>query len=85
MGIARFQEAKSGNFREGADSERKAFRETFGMTQTRREKPLRRLSGGRPMKDENGEMTPDEDSEAVEIPRGGRDIERQQKSRDSDD
>ncbi len=30
MGIARFQEAKSGNFREDADSERKAFQETFG-------------------------------------------------------
>lgn len=30
MGIARFQEAKSGNFREDADSERKASRETFG-------------------------------------------------------
>ena len=29
-GIARFQEAKSGNFREDAESERKAFRETFG-------------------------------------------------------
>lgn len=31
-GIARFQEAKSGNFREVADSGRKALRETFGMT-----------------------------------------------------
>lgn len=31
MGIARFQEAKSGNFREDAKSERKAFRETFGL------------------------------------------------------
>lgn len=30
-------------------------------------------------------MAPDEDSEAVEISRGSRDIERQQKSRDSDD
>lgn len=52
MGIARFQEAKSGNFREYAESERKAFRETFGMTQTRKGKPFRRLSGARPMKDE---------------------------------
>lgn len=34
------------------------------------------------MKDENGK-TPDEDREAVEIPRGCRDIERQQESRDS--
>ena len=31
MGIARFQEAKSGNFWNDADSERKAFRETFGL------------------------------------------------------
>lgn len=30
MRIARFQEAKSGNFREDAESERKASRETFG-------------------------------------------------------
>ncbi len=30
MGIVRFQEAKSGNFRADADSERKASRETFG-------------------------------------------------------
>ena len=30
MGIARFQEAKSGDFREDAESERKASRETFG-------------------------------------------------------
>ena len=30
MGIARFQEAKSGNFQEDAESERKAFQETFG-------------------------------------------------------
>lgn len=30
--IARFQEAKSGNFREDVESERKALRETFGMT-----------------------------------------------------
>lgn len=52
MGIARFQVAKSGNFREDADSERKAFRETFWRTLNRREKPLRRLSGARPMKDE---------------------------------
>lgn len=29
MRIARFQEAKSGNFREDAESERKASRETF--------------------------------------------------------
>ena len=36
------------------------------MTLTRREKPFRRLSGGRPMKDENGEMAPGEDLEAVE-------------------
>lgn len=75
MGIARFQEAKSGNFREGADPERKAFRETFGMMLTRREKPLGRLSGGRPMKDESGDMAPDEDREAVEISRGGRNRE----------
>ena len=33
---ARFQEAKSGIFRADADSERKAFQETFGRTQTRR-------------------------------------------------
>lgn len=52
MGIARFQEAKSGNFREDADSEMKAFQETFGRTLTRREKPFGRLSGARPMKDE---------------------------------
>ena len=83
-GIARFQEAKSGNFREGADSERKAFQVTFWRTQTRREKPLGRLSGGRPMKDESGDMAPDEDREAVEN-REAADIERQQKSRDSDD
>lgn len=49
MGIARFQEAKSGNFREHADSERKASRETFGRAT-----------------DESGEMSPDEDREAVE-------------------
>ena len=47
MGIARFQEAKSGNFREYAESERKAFQETFGSTLNRREKPLGKLSGGR--------------------------------------
>ena len=35
------------------------------------------------MKDENGEMAPDEDLEAVEISRDSRDIERQQISRDS--
>lgn len=52
MGIARFQEAKSGIFREYADSERKASQVTFGRTQTRREKLFRKLSGGRPMKDE---------------------------------
>ena len=73
-GIARFQKAKSGNFWNDADSERKASRETFGRAT-----------------DESGDMEPDEDREAVEIPRGrresrgGRDIERQQKSRDSDD
>ena len=66
MEIARFQEAKSGNFREDADSERKAFQVTFWSTLNRKEKPLGRLSGGRPMKDENGEMTPDEAREAVE-------------------
>lgn len=49
MGIARFQEAKSGNFREDAESERKASRETFGRAT-----------------DENGDMAPDEDREAVE-------------------
>lgn len=75
MGIARFQEAKSGNFRENADLERKALRETFGMTLNRREKPFRKLSGVSPMKDENGEMAPDEDSEAVEISRGSRNRE----------
>lgn len=52
MGIARFQEAKSGNFREDADPERKAFQVTFGSTLTRRKKPFRKLSGGRPMRDE---------------------------------
>ena len=46
-GIARFQEAKSGN-----------FRETFWRAT-----------------DENGEMAPDEDSEAVEISRGSRNRE----------
>lgn len=56
MGIARFQEAKSGNFREGADSERKAFRETFGMTLTWGGKPFGRFPGGRPMKDERLKM-----------------------------
>ena len=50
--IARFQVAKSGNFQEYADSERKDFRETFGSTLNRREKPLGKLSGGRPMRDE---------------------------------
>lgn len=57
MGIARFQVAKSGNFREDADSERKAFRETFGRTLNRREKPLGRLSGGRLMKVEIWRLT----------------------------
>lgn len=66
MGIARFQEAKSGNFRENADLERKALRETFGMTLTRRGKPFGRFPGGHPMKDENGDMAPDEDRGAVE-------------------
>lgn len=36
MGIARFQEAKSGNFREGADSEKKAFQKTFGRASDER-------------------------------------------------
>lgn len=45
-GIARFQEVKSGNFREDADSERKAFQETFRRTLTRRGKPFEKLSGG---------------------------------------
>lgn len=36
MGIARFQEAKSGNFREDAESERKASRETFGRASDER-------------------------------------------------
>lgn len=45
-GIARFQVAKSGNFREYADSERKASQETFGRTQTQRGKPFRKLSRG---------------------------------------
>lgn len=35
-GIARFQEAKSGNFREDADSERKASQETFGRASDER-------------------------------------------------
>ena len=35
-GIARFQVAKSGNFREDADSERKAFQETFGRASDER-------------------------------------------------
>ena len=34
--IARFQETKSGNFREDAESERKAFRETFGRASDER-------------------------------------------------
>lgn len=58
MGIARFQEAKSGKFLEDAESERKASRETFGRAT-----------------DENGEMVPDEDSEAVEISRCSRNRE----------
>ena len=44
------EESLSGNFREGAESERKAYRETFGRAT-----------------DENGDMAPDEDREAVEI------------------
>lgn len=51
-GIARFQEAKSGNFREDADSERKASQETSWRMLTRRGKPLGKLSGWRLMKDE---------------------------------
>ena len=50
--IARSQKSKSGNFQEDADSERKASQETFGRTQTRKGKPLRKHSGGRPMRDE---------------------------------
>lgn len=50
-------------------------RETFGRTLNRKGKPFRRLSGGRPMKDENGEMAPDEDREAVEISRDSRNRE----------
>lgn len=42
---------------------------------TRKEKPLGRLPGGHPMKDENGDMVPDEDREAVEISRGSRNRE----------
>ena len=57
MEIARFQEAKSGNFLENADSERKAFQVTFRRTLTRREKPLGRLSGGRLMKVEIWRLT----------------------------
>lgn len=57
MGIARFQEAKSGDFRGYAESERKALRETFGMTLNRRGKPLGRLSGGRLMKVEIWRLT----------------------------
>lgn len=53
----------------------KAFRDTFERMLTRREKPLERLSGARPMKDENGDMVPDEDREAVEISRGSRNRE----------
>lgn len=45
--IARFQEVKSGNFREEAESERKAFQVTFWSTLTRKEKPFGNLSGGR--------------------------------------
>lgn len=58
MGIARFQEAKSGNFQRYADSGRKSFRETFGRAI-----------------DENGDVAPDEDSEAVEISRDSRNRE----------
>lgn len=36
MGIARFQEAKSGNFLEDAESERKASRKTFGRASDER-------------------------------------------------
>ena len=66
------EESLSGNFREDADSERKAFQETSWRMLNRKGKPFRKLSGVRPMKDENGEMAPDEDSEAVEISRGSR-------------
>ena len=48
--IARFQVAKSGNFQEYADSERKDFRDTFERMLTRREKHIGRHSGRRPMK-----------------------------------
>ena len=44
MGIARFQEAKSGDFLEDADSERKAFQVTFGRMLNRRGKPFGKLS-----------------------------------------
>lgn len=46
MGIARFQVAKSGNFRADAESERKAFQVTFGRTQTQRGKTFGILSRG---------------------------------------
>lgn len=42
---------------------------------TRGGKPFRRLPGVHPMKDENGDMAPDEDREAVEISRGSRNRE----------
>ena len=51
--IARFQEAKSGNVREGADSGRKAFQETFWRMQNRRGKPFGKLSGGRSLGEES--------------------------------
>ena len=35
------------------------------------------------MKDENGEMTPDGDSEAVEISRGSREISRDSRNRET--
>lgn len=57
MGIARFQVAKSGNFREDAESERKASQVTFGRTQTRKGKPFMKLSGGRLMKVEIWRLT----------------------------
>ena len=45
------------------------------MTLNRGGKPYGKLSGGHPMKDENGDVAPDEDSEAVEISRGSRNRE----------
>ena len=46
-----------------------------GGTLTRGGSPFGKLSGGRPMKDENGDMAPDEDREAVEILRDSRNRE----------